>query len=252
MGFFTGIACVYRGIARLVASPSLWAYALAPVIATALLLAGLIVAMNESAVEPLTAWARDVVGGAAWTQWVSAVLVWSLVAVALYLVFSSLVRVVAAPFLALLADRTVAQVSGMPSPAAPGGPLVRWVLRPFAEALVVLALRLAITVVALPLLLIPVAGGVAFAVVSMWMVGLDFLDVALSGRGVLLKARLRFVLAHPAACLGLGTGGGLLLFVPCVNMICLPAIVVGAVLLDARLSPDFPSAPAPFPRPVTA
>lgn len=238
-GFLSGIRAALDGLAMLVTTPTLWGWGLAPLVATAWLLVGLLALYRAYAVDPVAAWARDLTGGA-WGDWAATVLVWALAAVVLFFAFATMVRVVAAPLLLVLADRTVARVSGAPAPAAPGGPVMRWVLRPLAEAGVLLAIRLAITIVALPLLFVPVAGTVLFGVVTMGLLGLDLLDIAQSARGVLLGPRLRFARSHLAACLGLGVGAGLLLLIPCVNLVLLPAVVVAGVLLDSRIAPDFP------------
>jgi CysZ protein len=240
-GFLLGLACVVRGTARLAATPALWAYAVAPIVATVV---GMILLVRLAIVGPVAERVRAWLDGTQWLAGAATTLVWVAAVAAGFLAFSTVVRVVAAPFLALLADRTVADLSGRPTPAAPGGPLVRWVARPFVEAVLLLGIRLAVTVAALPLLLVPVAGGVAFSVVAMGLLGLDLLDLAQSARGVLLGARLRFAFRHLGACLGLGVGAGLLFLVPCVNLLLLPATVVAGVLLDERLSPDFRRATA--------
>lgn len=240
MGFLTGFACAFRGMGRLAASPGLWPYSLAPVVATSALLAGLLWLYQSHAVEPLAAWARGLAGGAAWADWTATVASWLAAAVAVFFAFTALVRVVAAPFLALLADRTVALLTGAPAPCGPGGRLVRWIVRPVSEALLVLAIRLTLTVLALPLLFIPVLGAFLFAAVTMGLLGLDLLDIAQSARGVLVKERLRFAFGHAGACFGLGVAAGLLLLVPCVNVFLIAPAVVGAVLLDRSISPDFP------------
>lgn len=121
---------------------------------------------------------------------------------------------------------------------------MRWIVRPIGEALVLLAIRCAVLVAALPLLLVPVAGAVIFAAVGMWMLGVDLLDIAQSARGVLLANRLSFILRNLGACLGLGVTAGVLLLVPGLNLLLLPAVVVAGVLLDSRISPDFPKAAA--------
>lgn len=245
MGFLTGFGCAFRGMGRLASSPGLWPYSLAPVAVTAVLLAGLLWLYQSHAVEPLAAWARDLTGGSAWAGWTATIGTWLVAAVAVYFAFTAFVRVVAAPFLALLADRTVAHLTGAPAPCGPGGRLVRWIVRPVSEALLVLAIRLTITVLALPLLLVPLVGAFLFTAVTMGLLGLDLLDIAQSARGVLVKDRLRFAFGHPGACLGLGVAAGLLLLVPCVNVFLVAPAVVGAVLLDRAISPDFPRSAPP-------
>lgn len=244
MSFLAGLVCTVRGTAQLAVTPSLWTYAWAPVLVAAAIGVGAVEFVRWLASEQIAAWAEAAVGGRGWTDWIVGALVWAASILVAFAIFAPLVRVVAAPFLSLLADRTVASLIGRPSPSGPGGRAMRWVLRPVLDALALFAIRLGITIVALPLFFVPVAGPFLFGGVSMLLLGVDLIDIAQSARGVLLGARLSFVSRHMGACLGLGVGAGLLLLVPCVNVLLLPAAVVGAVLLDRRLSPDFPGAAA--------
>jgi CysZ protein len=244
VSFSVGLSSAAGGVGRLVATPSLWAWSIAPVVVSSAVL-GALGAMSYSWLhDRIRAWAEETLGGSLATSIAFGVLFWVAFAAFLYVAFGGIVRVVAAPFLALLADRTVAHLIGRPSPAGPGAPLVRWVLRPVGEALVVLAIRAGVTLLALPLLFVPVAGTFIFSAVMMALLGLDLIDIAQSARGVLLPERLRFFRRHFGACFGLGVGTGLLMLVPCVNVLLLPAIVVAGVLLDSRIAPDFPRAAA--------
>jgi CysZ protein len=238
--FVTGLACAFRGLGRLVVTPSLWAFAIAPVVVSAAVLGVTGWLVYEALADQLRSWAQEHLGGALATSVAFGIVFWAGFAVAVFFVFEGVVRVVAAPFLVYLADRTVAEISGAPAPAGPGGPFVRWVVRPVVEALVALGIRIATLHLALPLLFVPVAGGYIFTVFMMGLLGLDLLDIAQSARGVRLADRLRFGTRHVGACLGLGIGAGLLLLVPCVNVLLLPAVVVAGVLLDERIAPDFP------------
>jgi CysZ protein len=238
--FATGLACTFRGIVHLAATPSLWGWALAPVVVAAAVLGGAGVLSHGTLYEWVRQWSDEHLGGSAVTGIAFHVLFWVAFGVAMFFVFSFVVRLIAAPFLALLAERTVPTVAGAPAPASPGGPFVRWILRPIGEAIVLLALRLAVTLLALPVLLVPVAGPIIFSIVSMALLGLDLVDIAQSARGIVLGPRMRFAWKNAGACLGLGVGAGLLMLVPCVNVLLLPAAVVAAVLLDSRLAPDFP------------
>ncbi len=244
MGFAAGIACVFRGIGRLVTTPALWGWSLLPVVLTFVLLVGIAWYGHGALVDAVELWVDGRTGGFSAATPAFSTAFWFAYLFVSYFLFAFFVRLIAAPLLCLLADRTVAGLIGRPSPAAPGSPLVRWVLRPLLEAFLVFLARCVVTLVALPLLLIPFAGAVLFAVVMMGTLGLDLLDIAQSARGVLLGARLSFIGRNLGACLGLGVGAGLLLLVPCAGVLFLPALVVAAVVLDSRIAPDFPKAAA--------
>jgi len=62
-----------------------------------------------------------------------------------------------------------------------------------------------------------------------------YLELPLAARDVSLKGRGRFYAQSPMATLGFGTGVGIFLFVPLINLLFMPAAVAGAVLLHAEL-----------------
>jgi len=240
VGVTTGARCILTGVGRIVRTPWLWPYGLAPAAIGLVVYGAAFWWMLDlvSAARGLAAEYTGAVGGVIATVLTAAVVV-AAVLVAFYVAFPSVVRVIAAPFLALLADRVYADVAGGDPPRVPGSRLVRWVLRPIWESLVLLAIRVVVTALALPLVCVPVVGAGLFFAALLPVEGMDLLDWAQGARAVPLKERLRFVRRHLAASAGLGLGSAGLLLVPILNVLFLPALVVGAVLLDQRVSPDF-------------
>jgi len=243
--FWCGARCIFAGTGRLVRSPHIWPYGVAPVVIALFVFVATTYWLVDWLVPAARAVAQEYLGAAGGIVAVllTAAAVLAAAVFALYVAFPAIVRVVAAPFLALLSDRVFADVTGMEAPIPPGNRVVRWVLRPIGEALVFLAIRLVVTVVALPLICIPVVGAPLFFCVLLPLEGMDLLDLAQSARAVPLKRRLRFVRSNIAASAGLGLGAAGVLFVPIVNVFCLPALVIGAVLLDREIAADFPAAP---------
>jgi len=244
--FWCGSRCLLKGVLHLISSPHIWPYGIAPVTIAILVFVGTTYWLVNWLVPMARSIAEDylgAVGGVAAVILTAAALI-AAALVAVYVAFPAIVRVVAAPFLALLSDRVFQDVTGMPAPTPPGSRVVRWVLRPIGEALVFLAIRIVVTVVALPLICIPFVGAPLFFCVLLPLEGMDLLDLAQSARAVPLRERLRFVLTHVPASAGLGLGAAGVLFVPLLNVFFLPALVIGAVLLDREVSPDFPVMPA--------
>ncbi len=243
--FTRGTTCVARGLVHLVRHPKMWPWAIAPVICAFVVFVGtwvwlfswLLPEVEQAATMVMGEW----LGGAAWLLSLLAVAAAGLIA--FYAAFPAIVRVVAAPFLALLADRVFEDISGLPAPMPPGGRFVRWVIRPILEALALLGLRVVVTLLALSLLCIPVAGTFLFFLVLLPVEGMDLLDLAMSARAVPIRERYRCLLRNLPATSGLGLGAAAVLLVPVVNVFLLPALVVGAILLDRDVSPDFPLAP---------
>jgi CysZ protein len=92
----------------------------------------------------------------------------------------------------------------------------------------------------LPLQLIPIAGEVAYAVLgtslSALMVAWQSLDYPLSRRRMPLSAKLALMREHRGASLGLGLGTLALLAIPVLNLLAMPAAVVGATRLTCDLT----------------
>jgi CysZ protein len=114
--------------------------------------------------------------------------------------------------------------------------LLRDVLRSIQLAVAKLVIYVALM---LPLwigsLLVPgvgaiVASGAGFAITIAFL-ALDHLDWAAARHGLRARDRIGFLRAHPAALAGFGLGVWVLLFVPIINLLLMPAAVAGGTLL---------------------
>lgn len=245
-GFLVGVSCGLRGLGRCVTTPALWPWAIVPALLTACLFLLPFWGLHATFEEEIRAFADEHLGGPGGSiaAGVFAFVVAAVALVCAWLVFAPLARVVAAPFLALLSDRTVKGLIGREPPVVPGGPFVRFVLVPLRDALLFLGIRVVWTVLAFPFLFVPVAGPFLFFGLLLPLEGLDRMDVAQSSRAVPLGRRLALVVRNFGACTGLGLVAGGLVLVPFVNVLLLPGLAVGAVLLDREISTDFPEASA--------
>ncbi|MCE9637479.1 MAG: EI24 domain-containing protein [Planctomycetes bacterium] len=237
-----GFTCGMRGVALLARRPRWWLLASAPAIVGGVLT----VALFYGGFAGLRGWTAGLLSLPDAGGWKTAsdVVQFLLAAVAgllfLLFAFAPLVRAIASPFLALLAERVVADVSGAPAPVGTGSRFDRLVVRPIVESVLLLLVRIVWSAVALPLLCVPVAGAFLFAMVLMPLEGFDLVDLALGARGTDLSQRVSFAKRHPGATIGLGMAKTLLLFVPCLNLAFLPGALVGCVLLDQQLGDGFP------------
>jgi CysZ protein len=236
-GFGLGLSCGLRGIGRCVTTPALWPWALVPA-ALAFALFVMPWWLAHDAVEArLRAWAEEQ-AGAGWgsaASWTATFVLFLAALVALYLVFAPLARVVAAPFLALLSDRTARALAGAEPPPLATHPFARFVFVPVRDALVFLAVRVVVTALLLPLHCVPF-GSLVFFALLVPLEGLDRMDVAMSSRGVPLGRRLAFLGEQTGACIGLGVVAAALILVPVANVLLLPGLAVGAVLLDRAVT----------------
>ena len=96
--------------------------------------------------------------------------------------------------------------------------------------------------VSLPLLLlhlIPAVGSVAYAVLAGWFsllfCALEYLDLPLARRRHRFGTRWGMIWRNKALASGFGGAAVLLLWVPLLNFVCMPAAVVGGTLLWADL-----------------
>ena len=87
----------------------------------------------------------------------------------------------------------------------------------------------------LPLNLVPVAGNLAYAVLSVafgvLFLALDFTDYPMSRRRLPFAERRRTVFSHRALMAGFGSSLFLTIFVPGLSLLCMPLGVVGGTLL---------------------
>lgn len=253
LGFFRGLALPFRG-ARLVYVEhlDLARYWLVPIAITLLVLIASVAGVLRAA-PAITAWMWPSSAGADAGDWswllglargALAVLV-DVVLVVLALFATLLVSgIVAAPFNARLAEVLDERLHGV-APLPFGlrtlvRDLVRSAVIESSFGLVNLVLFvLGVTVPAASPVL-TVVGLVAWALYF----GVAYVDVPQATRGRTLAERAGFLRAHLAAMLGFGTGVGLFLVVPLLNLLFMPAAVAGGVLFTAEAEAGLRARPA--------
>lgn len=80
-------------------------------------------------------------------------------------------------------------------------------------------------------LALPPAAAPAWFVLATFLAGLDFLDVPLSARGIPLGRKLRILWRNRSLAVGFGLAAHVMLIIPGLNIVLLPAGVIGATLL---------------------
>jgi CysZ protein len=161
-----------------------------------------------------------------------------------------LASLLAAPFHDALAQRVELLVAGA-VPEVPAGLLAaaRGSGRAMAEELRRLSFFLA---VALPLglvgLVVPGAQlltGPALALFTLLFLPLDYASYALDRRRLSFRAKRRWILGHVPVMLGFGGAACLAALAPGVNLVAMPALVVGGTLVALRHPPEAPPTRAP-------
>ena len=219
--FRQGFGFYVSGVRMLRHHPSLLAISLVPIGATILLLLGL-AAGAAWGIGELTS---GMLGGV-WRRLAQAIVLILALLVGWFL-YLPLARILLAPFAESLSRRTMRILGGVTANSADTG----WG-RAFREGakLVTLQLLLALAGMALgaafPPFVIPI--GLTLGVLT---ASLDFIDVPLSVRGWSLRQKLAMIGSHKALTAGFGTAACATLFIPGINLLLLPAGIVGATLL---------------------
>ncbi|GAB3968014.1 hypothetical protein GCM10027615_18830 [Plantactinospora veratri] len=278
VNFGAGIGYFFRGVGRLLASPTLWPYAVAPLVLLPLAMLGLAHTV-EAAAAAVIGWLTSFAESWPWIHdTLGAILLWG-VRIGVHFVLGYLVLplsiVLGAPCYVLLARRMERRL-GAVEPFAGGDAAGRapslWRASGVAvrqAVLVTLVVQLG-WLLLVPLLLVPglnvFVAISAVAVFNGFLVGLLMLAIPLHHHGTAtFRGQLRAVWRHRASAIGFGATSGLLLGVPFTPLraVVAPMVFVGAVLLHRRMrrvegaAPDraapkpvpVPAVPAPVPSP---
>lgn len=254
IGFIRGVSYPLRG-ARFVylQHPGLAKYWVVPILITAVALIGVIygVAVYHddagSAVWSLfpEEWGRS--GG--WTDKLVGILrgfIQVLVAIALVLAGLVLVvvssTIIAAPFNDMLSEAVEVIVTEHEAPRFSWLRMLRDVGRTVSlEILKVLVYLVVVGPLFIGSFLLPFVGQimtiVAFVLTILYL-GVDYVDWPAARRDWTIGDRVRFARRCFAAIAGFGTGVWVLLFIPLVNLLFMPAAVAGGTLLFLELEPS--------------
>lgn len=246
IGFFDGLKAFFGGVGFIVGRPSIWGWALIPVLVATLLFggAGALGIWGASAAADhffpggrfADANAGSLATAGLWTVRIVLGIVALLVA---FLVALSLAQPVSGFALEAIARRQELALGGRSWPDQPFFPALLRSLRVTVLALVVTLPILG--VLSLVTLLFPPAAVVTIplkVVVAGVAITYDFIDYPLGLRGDGVRSRARFLSTNFGACLGFGLAASAVLLVPGIGLFLLPFGVAGAtrmvVLADAR------------------
>lgn len=253
--FFDGLAYPFRG-ARLVYrdEKGLAAYWLVPILVTLLALGAAVLAVvryEDAATSALwpaptgDGWEGDL---ASFLHALFEALVVALLAIAALVATLLVSGVVSAPFNGRLGEILDERVTGLVAPPFALGRVLRDVGRVLVIETTFFVVNALLVIVSLfAPVLSPVTGALGLAFGSLYF-GVSYLETPQATRGRTLRERVALLGRHPWQILGFGTGVGLFLFVPLVNLLFMPAAVAGGVLLHAKLEALDASDPSEPPR----
>jgi CysZ protein len=231
--FFRGVGFFLQGL-RLMWRPRIRPWALAPIVVSGLLYAGLLWLV----VGHVDAWVGSLVGALPeWLQlveWVFLVLAWAAAVGIVAFTFVLVVSVVAAPFNGPLADATERALTGF----GPKG--VPWYRSVFGIPGMVLQetrkvlYALLWSVPFLLLFLIPVVNVAApflWFVFNAWVCALAFTDYAMDNNGLRFREMRQLLRRRLGLSLGFGAATFFALTIPGLNLLGVPAAVCGGTAL---------------------
>ncbi|MEO5342664.1 MAG: sulfate transporter CysZ [Gammaproteobacteria bacterium SHHR-1] len=226
----SGFGYALEGL-KLVLRPELRRFVIVPFLINLLVFSGLIwLGMHQFAV--FMEWILPADAWYGFLRW----LLWPLFALtALLLVFysfTSLANLIAAPFNALLAERVELYLTGQPLPPQPA--LWKTLLPMLVTELGKLGYFLLRALPLLLLFVIPVlnlAAPVLWFLFNAWMLALQYLDFPMGNHGIGFADQRKGLQRQRLASLGFGSGITLLMMVPGLNFLAMPAAVAGATAL---------------------
>jgi CysZ protein len=235
LGFVDGVGAFFGGVGFIVGRPSIWGWAMIPVLVASTLFAatgGLAVWGGTRLADDLFA-ADD--GWQTVGRWALRIVFWLAGLAVAFLVSISLAQ----PLSGFALDRIVRrQEIVLGGRTWPDQPFLASTLRALRVSLGALAVSLPVLgLLALVTFLVPPASIVTIPLkflVTGLAVAYDFLDYPLGLRGIGVRSRFRFIRENFAAVAGFGLSGALLLLVPGVGLLLLPVGVAGATRLVAR------------------
>ncbi|MBU0498751.1 MAG: sulfate transporter CysZ [Gammaproteobacteria bacterium] len=233
----SGFGCALAGL-RLVLKPELRHFVLIPFLINLLVFSGLIW-LGLTQFEGLMGWLLPAEGWFSYLRW----LLWPLFALAAVLIvfysFTAFANLIAAPFNALLAEKVEIHLTGRRPPQ--NGPLWKEAL---PSLLSELRKMLYFLLRAIPLLILFLIPGVNLAAPFLWLLfnawflALEYGGYPMGNHGIRFSDQLRRLKAQRLNSLGFGAGVTLLMLIPLLNFLAMPAAVAGATLLWVRSERD--------------
>lgn len=240
--FLSGFVAPLRSVRYLLGHPSLLPIAVLPLLANMAVLTLLVLILG-----PYTSgWVERFMPQAGWARTLAYIplkmLGWG-IALAAGAVFVNLFgALIASPFNEVLSGKVEALEGRFPDDQ-----VRTWsqAVARFSGALVdevkKWTVYLALMALLVPLMLVPIAGHIAFSVLgsllTFWFLGFEYLDYCFSRRNLRFTARRRFCWANKTAIIGLGAAITTATMIPFAGLVVMPLAVVGATLLFLDLWP---------------
>ena len=230
---FVGAGCLIRGL-RLITQPALRPFVLIPLLINTLIFS-LLIWLGIDQFEVLLNWLLPENNWLDFLRW----LLWPLFALTLLLIifytFTVVANLIASPFNDVLAEK-VEQLLGGTLPENSSSDWKR-VVKGIAPALMGEVRKIAYFLLrVLPLLILFVIPGINIAapflwlLFSVWFLTLEYTDYPMGNHGIAFKQQLVRLKEQRLAALGFGSALTLMMMVPLLNFVAMPAAVAGATI----------------------
>ncbi len=227
----SGISYLLQGI-RLLLRPKLRRYLIVPLLVN-ILVFGIIGWVGYSQFTDLLNWLLPESSWLSFIRW----LLWPLFALATLLVifftFTAVANLIAAPFNALLAERVELILTGK-LPSRPTGSLLQTALPAILSELRKIGYFLLRATPLILLFLIPginIIASLLWLAFNSWFLTLEYIDYPMGNSGVTFSGQLSRMREMRSTSLSFGWGVNLLMMVPLLNFVAMPAAVAGATAM---------------------
>ena len=240
--FLSGFVAPLRAVRYVLGHPSLIPFASLPLMANMVVLFALVFVLGPHAAH----WVDSVLPREGWKHVLFSIplqiVAWGL-ALAIGAVFVNLFgTLIASPFNDILSGRVESLEGRLPADRILSwGQAVARIGLVLIDELKKWTVYLAVMAALLPLVLIPVAGHLAFtllgSLVTFWFLGFEYLDYCFTRRHMHFAERRTFCWRNKTAIIGLGAAVTTATMIPFANFVVMPLAVVGATLLFLDLVP---------------
>lgn len=172
---------------------------------------------------------------AEWMAWGFSIIIGLLGVYLAFLLYRSVVMIIYAPFIGLISETAEERFHGTRGPSFSVGGLLYDIYRGSMVSVFTLLISLILSVACFLLLLIPVAGAMAYfigmLVLQAYFAGVGFLDPVLERRRLGIRASLTHAYRHKWHVLGNGTGFLIMMLVPILGWFLAPSygIIAAAI-----------------------
>ncbi len=231
---FTGARYLLTGL-KLILSPGLRRYVIAPIAINSLLFAAVIYFGASWVFEFSQSLLPD------WLDFLAFILVplfLVLAAVVMFFTFVMVANLISSPFNGMLAEAVEYRLTGRELPAFDMRKILRELSMILASELKKLGYILIRLIPLLLLFFIPVVGPVLWAGFSAWMLAVSYVDYPLGNHSMAFPEQRALITGRRWLSLGFGTAVMAAMAIPVVNFVVMPCAVAGATALCLDQFPD--------------